>query len=136
MRLDMVFQLSPSFRLGIEYDGAFWHQGREEADYRKGEHLRYVGEVDAMMRLREEPLDLLDGLDVVVPRGSSGQVCAQLALLHIGHCLWEELEFPGLRSIWSFLEGCLEPLEEKQIGCPRCRKSRQSLPQPHQAARP
>lgn len=85
MNLDMLFNANTGFRLGVEYDGAYWHLGQESRDFRKTQRLLGTGFVHEVIRLREEPLALLGPLDVSVPRGTTGQEVADRALLHLGH---------------------------------------------------
>ena len=100
MNLDMLFQAPDGFRLGVEYDGAYWHSGREHADSRKTHLLLDSGLVNAVMRIREEPLDRITSLDLVVPKAASGQEVARLALLHVAHTVQSSFG----RRAWELLE--------------------------------
>src|SRR5699024_5256932 len=55
--VDIVVQLSREELLLIEYDGAYWHRGKQEIDLRKTESL--LGEGHRVVRLREHPLESL-----------------------------------------------------------------------------
>lgn len=57
--------LIPQMSTIIEYDGCYSHHGKEEADHRKTQRLQDAGWT--VIRLREEPLERLDELDVVIP---------------------------------------------------------------------
>jgi hypothetical protein len=35
LRIDMVFALRDGWMLAVEYDGAYWHRGKEERDWHK-----------------------------------------------------------------------------------------------------
>jgi hypothetical protein len=52
-------------RLVVEYDGAFFHRGRDEHDARKSAALRRAGWT--VVRLREEPLQPTHAHDLPVP---------------------------------------------------------------------
>lgn len=43
MNLDMLFAAATGYRLGVEYDGAYWHSGRENCDWRKSDRLVGTG---------------------------------------------------------------------------------------------
>lgn len=85
MNLDMLFKAETGFRLGVEYDGAYWHRHTERRDARKSHLLTTSGFVHLLMRIREYPLRPLGELDVVVPPGSRGPEVAVHALLHLSH---------------------------------------------------
>src|SRR5699024_2912817 len=56
-RLDISVELPDSSQLLIEYDGAYWHQGKAELDAIKTHALLQEGH--RVVRLREHPLDPL-----------------------------------------------------------------------------
>ncbi|MFJ6771670.1 zinc-ribbon domain-containing protein [Kitasatospora sp. NPDC091257] len=55
----------PDHRLAIEFDGSYWHQGKEAKDEAKAGLLR--GDGWTVIRVREAPLRLLHSHDVEVP---------------------------------------------------------------------
>ncbi|MFG2305292.1 zinc-ribbon domain-containing protein [Actinacidiphila glaucinigra] len=55
----------PELRLVLEYDGGFYHAGRELYDGEKSNALREAGW--QVVRLREPPLDRIDSQDLPVP---------------------------------------------------------------------
>ena len=70
----------PSLRLIVEYDGSYWHQGKENADRRKSNRLREAGW--RVIRVREAPLEKTSPDDVVVPQGKH-KVVADVVLRQI-----------------------------------------------------
>jgi len=54
----------PALKLGIEYDGAFWHKGKSNADNTKNQKMKEKGVT--LIRMREKPLQKIDDLDVLV----------------------------------------------------------------------
>ncbi|WP_371095115.1 zinc-ribbon domain-containing protein [Streptomyces sanglieri] len=61
-RCDMVW---PGRRLIVEYDGSYWHRGKEERDSRKATLLRKAGWT--VVRVREQPLKALHPHDLAIP---------------------------------------------------------------------
>jgi len=58
----------PSYNLGIEYDGSYWHKDKEGSDLRKNKFL--LSQNINLIRVREHPLKPLCEYDVVV--GNNG----------------------------------------------------------------
>jgi len=58
----------PSFHLGIEYDGSYWHKDKEDSDLRKNKFL--LSQNINLIRVRELPLQSLSDNDVVVDNSS------------------------------------------------------------------
>jgi uncharacterized protein len=56
----------PSYNLGIEYDGHYFHKDKEDSDLRKNKFL--LAQNINLMRVREHPLQSLSGHDVVCKR--------------------------------------------------------------------
>src|SRR5687767_6512019 len=66
-KADMAFRISPldshgphdDLMLVVEYDGAYWHKGRERGDLAKAEFISQAGmpERHEVIRIREAPLD-------------------------------------------------------------------------------
>jgi hypothetical protein len=52
----------PDFNLGIEYDGAYWHNGKESKDNLKIDRLCEKG--IRLIRIRQVPLELLSTFDI------------------------------------------------------------------------
>ncbi|WP_405056062.1 hypothetical protein OG474_25360 [Kribbella sp. NBC_01505] len=122
LRIDMLFELPSRFRLAVEYDGAYWHQGKESSDIAKAERLVDSGFVHAVVRLRESPLPTLSSLDVAVPPNASSRTVAQLALLHMLHTFTGPLAYREY-EIRAFLETAPEPPPRSAIVCRRCLKT-------------
>lgn len=120
MEVDMVFELSADFRLAIEYDGAYWHAGKELADARKAYRLVESGFVRKVVRLREEPLELIDYDDVPLAKGSQPSEIVQLVLLHLSHAGWRIVPSDLLLNIEAFLRSSAARLQAGRIACPEC----------------
>ena len=120
MAVDMVFDLAPDFRMAIEYDGAYWHHGKEATDARKSDLLVSSGLVHGVMRLREEPLELIGGGDVSFARGSQPVEVVHLALLHLLHSRRLVLRPDLYWNIEMFLKSSATRLREEQIACWEC----------------
>ncbi|KQT96597.1 hypothetical protein [Sanguibacter sp. Leaf3] len=121
MWLDMLFTTGYGPRLGIEYDGAYWHRGREASDERKTWHIIDSGLAHEVIRIREEPLEVIGRYDIVVPPRATAGVIAQTVLLHLQH--------HGLQNtpnLWNETTGLLtaahERLDEKHLRCQDCIK--------------
>ncbi|WP_374202241.1 zinc-ribbon domain-containing protein [Arthrobacter sp. AK01] len=61
LRVDMIFD-----DLVVEFDGSYWHSGKEGPDREKTEDLNSLG--FSVVRVRENPLSPITALDVVVRR--------------------------------------------------------------------
>ena len=74
-------------RLIIEYDGVYYHQGREDRDVRKSEALRAAGWT--VVRLRESPLTALHPHDLPIPilSPAAGERLASILLAHLREVL-------------------------------------------------
>ena len=53
----------PEYKLGIEFDGNYWHKNKLELDVRKTKELEDDG--FKIMRVREEPLKIITDIDVI-----------------------------------------------------------------------
>jgi predicted secreted protein len=53
----------PKFKLGIEFDGSYWHKDKRALDKLKTEKLEDDG--FKIMRVREEPLKAITGIDII-----------------------------------------------------------------------
>jgi hypothetical protein len=120
MEVDMVFELTPDFRLAVEYDGAYWHAGNEWADIRKSHRLVESGFAQKVVRLREEPLELIDYDDVAFAKGSLPAEIVQLTLLHLSHMLWRQMPGELAWNIEAILRSSATRLREEQPVCPEC----------------
>ena len=61
----------PDLRLVVEYDGAYWHRGREDNDRQRDQQLADAGW--DVLRVREAPLGTLSAHDIDVPSGASAE---------------------------------------------------------------
>ncbi|MGW1345809.1 hypothetical protein ACWCOV_32500 [Kribbella sp. NPDC002412] len=122
MEVDMVFEPSPDFRLAIEYDGAYWHTGREVADLNKSYRLMGTGFAHRVMRLREAPLELLDIDDVSFAKGTPPVELAQLTLLHFSHEAYRRPRVAAevFWNIETFLKSSATRLRRERVVCPDC----------------
>jgi hypothetical protein len=65
------------YQIGFEYDGSYWHKGKEKRDHKKHEQLAEMG--IKLLRVREKPLKKLSMLDVLTSdRGLRKQVIDEL----------------------------------------------------------
>lgn len=117
MSVDMVFELMPDCRLAVEYDGAYWHEGKEHADARKSDQLVRCGFAHRVMRVREAPLELIAPDDVSVAKGAKAAEIVQLALMHL--VCRPPLDDLYIRIV-TFLECSSTRLAVDRIRCPRC----------------
>lgn len=117
--LDMRFRLPSGFRLGIEFDGAYWHAAREEKDLRKSDRLIHAGVVDHVVRIREAPLRCLGPLDVTVPTKSTGALAAFVAVLHMAHMGVLDHEYDQ-EAIRSFLRASAIVPHPTELYCSGC----------------
>ena len=54
----------PSLKVGVEYDGAYWHAGKEEKDREKNEDLKNLN--ISVLRVREKQLDKIGNDDLLL----------------------------------------------------------------------
>ena len=54
----------PDLKVGIEYDGAFWHADKHDHDVKKQQHLENLG--IRLLRVREAPLTKISETDIIV----------------------------------------------------------------------
>lgn len=121
-RLDMLVAFPSGYRLGVEYDGAYWHQGRERQDCDKADRFIADCVVHDVLRVREEPLPLFGQVDLPVRRGAPGIDVAQLVLLHVAHALPPGAIDPfayedRLIALWRAIE---RPPTADHLRCLRC----------------
>jgi len=122
--LDMRFTSSQGYRLGVEYDGAYWHRGREESDNRKSERLIDHHVVHDVMRIREAPLHRLGRLDLRVPRGVTGKEAAPLVLLHLVHSVAPHFGWEAQERIEGVLRMPARPINDDRVHCRECARSK------------
>lgn len=134
-RLDMVFNLPSGLGLVVEYDGAYWHGGRNQEERQRNEERDYhkAREVEAawgdrgcaVVRIREDPLEPLHHHDIQVPTRSDPATCAKAVLIHLVHVLYPL--FPESRDdeerVVSFLRSSASPLASGDLRCADCRKA-------------
>ena len=58
----------PEQKIGIEYDGKYWHGDKADQDLEKNRHLDERG--IKLIRVREAPLTKLSEHDLIIPKGS------------------------------------------------------------------
>ena len=58
----------PSIGTAIEYDGKYWHQGKETKDVEKNKSIEANGLT--LLRVREAPLKPISKKDLIIPCGS------------------------------------------------------------------
>jgi hypothetical protein len=116
---DMGFHLESGLTIVVEYDGAYWHTDREGRDWRKSEMI--IAEPGhRVVRLREEPLELLHDLDLLVPKRADGPRCASLAVPHLAHMFYGELADVGLEQTCGYLTLVNKPRPD-DVTCDDCR---------------
>ena len=118
MHLDMRFLLPEGQMLGFEYDGAYWHSGKEDADERKADRVLSDHLADVVIRIREQPLVGLAREDVVVPHGASASTIVWVTLLHLCH-----LKFVDYRTaclIETTIGALGERLSGDEVPCDDC----------------
>src|SRR2546430_6078373 len=123
--VDMIFgDGSRSPLVIVEYDSAYFHKDKQQRDLRKAENLTHWFRPApcVVMRIRENPLDLLRRPDVRVPTRADAATCARLILLHLQHLApfehgdWYEV----MTRSYSFLLAGARPLEREQVACGGC----------------
>jgi very-short-patch-repair endonuclease len=123
VRLDMVFQAPNGRVLVVEYDGAYWHRGQEERDFRKARLVEdaWWDRGCVVVRIREDPLTPLYSPDLQVPARRDAITYTRLMLLHLLHVMpgdfdghYEEGE------VYSFLRSTRRPLERSDVRCEIC----------------
>lgn len=114
-RLDMRFRGRGDLLIGIEYDGAYWHAGREDADLWKTHRLMSTGTAAVVVRIRESRLRPTAYEDVCVRTGESPAVIAIAALLHLIHigAVGDDVE--------TRVAAAAVKVHRHQIRCGRCR---------------
>lgn len=123
--LDMRFVGRGGLPIGIEYDGAYWHAGREEADMRKTHRVMSTGTAEVVVRIRESPLKPLTYQDVRVRTGESPTVIAMAALLHLIHI--EAVDADAKTRVAAALAAAAVKVGRHHIHCRRCRWSSAEL---------
>jgi hypothetical protein len=118
-KADMGFQLESGLTIVVEHDGTYWHAGRESQDWRKSETIM-AEPAHRVVRLREEPLELLHGTDLLVPKRADGPRCASLATPHLAHLFYSELADAGLDQIFGHITLVNEPRPD-DVTCDDCK---------------
>jgi very-short-patch-repair endonuclease len=80
-RVEDVDILIPTYHLGVEFDSAYWHRGKEKVDRTKTERLEAIGW--RVIRVRQEPLKQIGPQDVVVPANLNLKDVANQVLLKV-----------------------------------------------------
>ncbi|MFF5093161.1 MULTISPECIES: hypothetical protein [Actinosynnema] len=116
--------------LVVEYDGAYWHAGREKYDRWKVERSLDAAQwqESEVVRVREEPLLPLRLSDVWVPKRSSAVMCARLILLHLLQGFLVPLRAHDVcKRVEHFLAAAAKPLKKDEIHCEQCWKLASAL---------
>ena len=109
--------------LVVEYDGAYWHAGRERGDFAKAEFISQAGgpEHHEVVRIREAPLDKLGRNDIAVPPRPDPWLCARLLAMHVLHEFGEWISLSALEGrLEHFLLAADGPLDSDQVDCRTC----------------
>ena len=77
-------------RLIVEFDGYYYHDGKDSGDIRKTNALRKAGW--DVLRVREQPLPLISPMDVSVPHDLNMKPAADAVLLKIRDTLYTKLD--------------------------------------------
>ena len=85
---------APSLKLAIEYDGSYWHKDKAGKDREKVKRLKAAGW--SVLRIREEPLELIQATDLLYPSPYpyDFKYLTDLALIHLRDVFG--LEIPGI----------------------------------------
>ncbi|MCG7633225.1 hypothetical protein MHN80_12985 [Gordonia McavH-238-E] len=118
MHLDMRFLLPDGRMLGFEYDGAYWHSGKEDADQRKAYRVLQDRLACVVIRIREQPLAALAREDVVVPYGSSASVITAVTLVHLCHL--GLVDDPTAHRVETMIGVLGERLADEELLCDDC----------------
>jgi very-short-patch-repair endonuclease len=105
---DIIFEKD---RLIVEYDGAYWHRLKFERDLEKTRRLVEAGWT--VIRIREEPLEIVSPHDVLVPIGSNTERICGAAVLAVSRMLQRNLDGAREYAIAGKLIGINEA--EKEI---------------------
>lgn len=119
MVLDMRFRGRGGLPIGIEYDGAYWHAAKEDADLRKTHRLLSSGTAAVVVRIREAPLHPLSYEDVRVATGAPPAVIAIATLLHLIHI--EAVDTGVEARVAAALSATGVSLHQHRIYCRKCR---------------
>ncbi|MFH6770042.1 zinc-ribbon domain-containing protein [Gaetbulibacter aquiaggeris] len=68
-------------KLGIEFDGSYWHKDKRDLDKLKTEKLEFEG--FKIMRVREEPLKAITDIDVISTKPFNAKEVTNNILIHI-----------------------------------------------------
>lgn len=124
-RIDMLFPALGPQAVIVEYDGAHWHEGKEERDWSKSCEMQegwYSHRDNLVVRIREQPLPLLDPLNVPVPPRAKAVLCVRVTVLHLLH---SESRILGdrLPRVLDFLRSSSQPLARDEVLCGGCRRA-------------
>jgi hypothetical protein len=119
--------LADGGKLVVEYDGAYWHRGREERDFLKARRVEsWYGPGCIVVRVREYPLEatgdaVFPSPDVQVPARVDAGTCAQLVLLHLVHVMPRGfVDYETEERLAGFLRSAARPLEHGSVLCETC----------------
>lgn len=84
-------------RVAVEFDGSFWHRGKEHRDRARDERMRRADW--SVVRVREAPLRPIGPLDIVVPFNAGAKEVAGVLLVHLRDVVG--LRVPGLDAYLS-----------------------------------
>lgn len=118
MHLDMRFRQDHGPVIGVEYDGAYWHAGKEISDTRKARRVVSERVTDVVMRIREEPLTILSSEDVVVRRNESASTIATVALLHLVHM--DVVDSVAAQRVADMVSASATTISEQSVTCDDC----------------
>lgn len=121
MNLDMLFRPPTGFRLGIEFDGAYWHEGREYADFRKTTRLLDSCFVDEVLRIRERPLPPTRHMDLAIPRAAPGHEIVGHTLAHLCHTVADHFGPETEERLDEQMKLLTRPPDPNRSFCDGCR---------------
>jgi hypothetical protein len=87
--------------LAIEYDGNYWHKGKEELDKRKSENLFGYGY--KVIRIRENPLKKINKDDILIKARTDVKSIVDMVLLKVIHLFRSQLNQEHILNIESYL---------------------------------
>lgn len=82
-RLDMFFPSVRERAVVVEFDGSYWHRNAEERDRIKAEAVERHRPTWTVVRVREEPLRLIQRSDVAVPHLADPFTAASIVIEHL-----------------------------------------------------
>lgn len=107
----------PAYNLAIEYDGWYFHKNRKIADLKKNK-LSLDFNIK-LIRIREQPLEKLSSLDIIIPQGWLNKLQLNIIFQVILKGIISEFELLKYNQLDSFINEALFNEELKYIILPK-----------------